>query len=876
MLNKKFLSILTFLWISVCVFLSLNLTLRYINNPLPFLASNWDQRWLFIFGILILGISLLYLFAKDILLLWVSVAGFLVIAIVPVFTMNAVRPYFALFIVIFFSLGVGHTFVNRFLRTVMIDRAEKAALSLLFGLSAIMVLRSIQGALGLINPIITSLVLIILFIGFVFPHIRLFRDVVRSSINTLINNLENDYSSMPILAAVFLILFVPSWLIALSPPMRYDEMTYHLSGPLFYLQHGGIVRFPEGGANPWLHYAEMLYTLSIELGGLSAARLMHYVMTLLSAVFVYVSAKQLQNQRAAVISALAFLTIPLVAYEGATAYIDLFVTAYTTAFGYCFIRYWKDANRRWLLAAGIFGGIGLGIKLSAGPMMLAILVCFGLLMFWEKRYKQMSLLTLTGVIILLFSVPWWIRDYIWRGDPFFPYGMEFLQRVNSVQVQIAEGSNRMTPTLLERLASYPIDIVLNSRKYYHEAPGAMAATLPFLALPLWLLSPSVGKQEKKILVLMIIASIMAVAIMMIVNNALLRYALPIFPWLAISAAANIEVVFHYADERKNSWLGTVLFCLLMVFLFSTRPILTLRIAENYQRLPVNYFLGRESPEDYLRRNLPVYSAFRFIDSQPGGPHRVLSVGNEFRLYSQSRIDGVYDVSEAHELLISARDGGTLAQNLLQKGYDYILINRPEIEFVYWKYTYPILEQTDFLITYCELLFADREIYVFRIHPKPLELPVRKNLIDNPGFEDGTESDLIGWIKGGNVFIDSNSVSGNNSLLLFGPLSDRFGWVEQAISVEPDKIYTLSYWTKAQGENAISLVQINFLDGNQHLINENKFWKNVKTEWHQRTYHFKSPSNASYLRLQVSLGNYEGVLFDNFCLAQGQKCEFEEK
>lgn len=874
LLNKKIVFLATFIWIIFCVLLSVKLTLDLVGNPSPFSSSYWDTRWLFIFGSATAGIVLLFFLRLDRLLFWGSMIGIAIFLVIPIFTIGAGRPYLALVIMIALGFGIGDSLLRRFFGQIFLLPLERWGLSLLIGISFLMVLRSIQGALGLFKPMVTFSVLVLLYLGFVLPKLRLWTGKLLTIAKIVIENLRiGDLGAWPVLTAIFFLLFFPCWLIALSPPMRYDEMTYHLSGSLFYLQQGGIVRFPEGGANPWLHYAEMLYTLAIELGGISATRLLHFSMTLLSAIFIYFTAKQLVNRRGGVVSAFVFLAIPLVAYEGSTGYIDLFVTAYTTAFGYCLIRYWQNSNLQWLVLAGIFGGIGLGIKLSAGPMILAIVIGFGFFMIMNKQIHKIYPLFIMGGIILLFSVPWWIRDYTWRGDPFFPYGRDFIQKISSSQTAGSNIIQRPNPSTLERLFRYPVDIVLESRKYYHESPGAMTATLPFLALPIWALGSSLGKKEKNLLLLLIGSSFLAVGIMMIANNALLRYALPIFPWLAISAAANVETVFRYVDENSKLWLGTLFFALLMIFLFSTRPILTLRIAENVtQRLPINYFLGREKAEDYLKRNLPVYSAFQIIDAQPGGRHRVLSVGNEFRLYSQSRIDGVWDVAEAHELLISAKDESSLASELNKRGYDYILLNRLEMEYVAWKYTYPIFEQTDFLNTYCELIFADREVYVYRIYPQPISPVSGKNQIQNASFEETINGEIAGWSANGQAFYNENALNGKLALLLYGPFSNRPGLLRQRLEIYPDQIYTISYWSRALGENAVSVIRLYFFDSNNKLISKDEFWKNVKQEWHKRTFHFRSPQNAMYVEVEIGMGGYEGVVFDDFCFAKGQICD----
>ncbi len=260
--------------------------------------------------------------------------------------------------------------------------------------------------------------------------------------------------------------------------------------------------------------------------------------------------------------------------------------------------------------------------------------------------------------------------------------------------------------------------------------------------------------------------------------------------------------------------------LVLVYLFSTRPPFIVRIWENLpQRLPVNYFLGRESREAYLSRTLPVYDAYRFIDTQPGGRHRVLSVGNEFRLYTQSRIDGVYDVAEAQNLLVSAQNEAELAAQLKEHGYDFVLINQPEVEYVSWKYAYPILQQSDFLNRYAELVFAQKGIYVYQLRPEGVKLISPNNLLSNAGFEEINAENPSSWGREGTILLSNDALEGEWAVLLYGPLSSNgFGYLWQQVPIEEGKIYTVGYWLRAYSHQpALFLMRVAWLDQSGQFI-----------------------------------------------------------
>src|SRR5690606_2253577 len=104
-----------------------------------------------------------------------------------------------------------------------------------------------------------------------------------------------------------------------------------------------------------------------------------------SVLGTFIFSRRLFGNKTGLIAAILLFSVPVLGYESATAYIDFFVTAYTTAVGLAFLLYWQEKNPRWLLIAGFLGGIGLGVKLTAGPMLFIMLASLLLLMLLNKK-----------------------------------------------------------------------------------------------------------------------------------------------------------------------------------------------------------------------------------------------------------------------------------------------------------------------------------------------------------------------------------------------------------------------------------------------------------------------------------------------------------
>lgn len=875
--------LIAFLFFIVISAVNLFIGVMTLRNPAPFASSYWDIRWALIFAVAFFTIGLLAFFSQQKLLSVLTLTTGGILILLPLFTIGVGLAYLMLIIFVLIACGAGELVLRLLLGRKLPTGLERFVLSVLIGLGIIAALVAVQGMLFAFNVLVTWLGLSVLTLVFVVPNLkhRFFewkRQIV--DLHSLWSSEGHYHSGWALMLGLLGVLWVPSWFIALAPANRYDEMTYHIVAPLFYLSKGGILPYPEGGMTVWMHYAEMLYTLALQTAGQPLPRMLHLLMGLFSALLVFLFGRRLVNARVGMAAALLFVAAPVVGYETATAYIDLFVTAYTTAFGFSLLLAWQKHEPRWLLVAGVIGGLGLGTKLTAGPMIAALIAAFVIALLVGRRFKE-SLRWGVAMLALLLAValPWLIRDFMWTGDPFYPYGGMFMDRIAasasaSGTAAAAPGANNLV-----KILRYPLDLVFNSRLYYHEAPGGFASALPLLAIPLFLLFSSFSRRVKVTGLSLLAVVFATIAISKFANSLLLRYTLPTFPWLAVCAALNLEGVYTSLRNRNSKWGIAVLAMTLVVYVFSTRLPLITRIHDNLpQRFPLNYFLGRESTEDYLSRTLPVYDAFRFIDSQPNGPHRVLSIGNEFRLYTNSRIDGVYDVVEAHNMIATAESPVDLAHSIQAIGYDFILLNQPEVDFVKRKYAdpYPVLQNSEFWNTYSELVYAKNGIYVYRFDPRGVQLSPAINLLQNYSFEEaGSANDLVDWNEFGMAMVSDQAYQGKHSVLLYAPLSpEGGGGIAQQVSIQENELYTVGYWLRAD-TTAVFLIRVNWLDENQQVILTEEQWKNVNDSWKWYSLSFYAPVKANFAEINVLLGNTNSAWVDDVCFAKGQRCPMAE-
>ncbi|MBC8507447.1 MAG: glycosyltransferase family 39 protein [Anaerolineales bacterium] len=504
--------------------------------------------------------------------------------------------------------------------------------------------------------------------------------------------------------SLILIIAIGSFFWALAPAVRYDSVSYHLAVPVKFLEAGRMLELPESFQTYFAHYGEMLYVIAFALGDQPLPGLINFTAGILLVIQTYYLGVRIGNKLVGWIAAVLLFSLPIIGIESATTYIDIFLALFvTSAFQVALL--WKESDdNRWLLVVGIFSGLALGTKLNA---LLILIPFWGLILvtFYRenKRVEKSTLLIIFPALLL--GLPWLIRDWLWTGNPIFP-------NLNSL-FQSPEWFDRnffvFQPTLntLQRFLYFPWLGIADSHNYYHESPGGVLGALPLLSLP-WFYG---WHKERLRYLLIFVASLLAMA-MLFGFGAHARYMMPLFPLLSILAALNVESLGSFLFDQRRI-LGISFIFLGLVYVFSTRLSFTVRWWEIPERYPFQIWRGEESQEAFVDRILPVYGAFEYLDQQ--GSFKVLSVGNELRLYTKSEIYGIFFSKDAYQTLHSAGTSDELAQNLFDGDYDYILVYPPEQEHRPEIYKTQALNQ-DFFERYTRLEYNQKGVELYRVAP----------------------------------------------------------------------------------------------------------------------------------------------------------------
>jgi hypothetical protein len=466
-----------------------------------------------------------------------------------------------------------------------------------------------------------------------------------------------------LIAALLLISLVMVWL----PPDAndWDGIAYHLAAPKIHLRNGGI------GYIPFIHQSnfpallDTLYMWGLWANGEACAKAFHWWMWLLTLLGTSAFVARLGGRGEWAMLMLA--ATPVAIWQAGVAYIDLSTTLYVALSVFALYRCAQDKNTRWLLLAGVMMGFALGTKYTA-LLNWGVLGLVGLAQLIRMRWwVGVRTLVIAGILALAIGSPWYIKNFLYTGNPVYPFAYEIFGGRNWSQAnadayrgdQLKFGLGREPYQLLllpwnmtthPQAFVDPLAVPIGERYYLLGTSGA--AYLAGLYMPVASgLPPGIGWLAG-------FALLNTVGWFYLMQQ--VRYLLPIFPLLAVFAVCRLHLQPLWL---RTSFLGLLiaqsLYCL---WLFGT------------------VYVGRvpEALQDraaYLRARIQPYTALEFLNQNTPPGAKVITY-DEPRCFYLDR-DYIWGDPGHHRLIPYERfqNASQLMEGLKRMGFTHVLINR---------------------------------------------------------------------------------------------------------------------------------------------------------------------------------------------------------
>ncbi len=394
-------------------------------------------------------------------------------------------------------------------------------------------------------------------------------------------------------------------LLAMAPLTGSDAMHYHFTAPL--LQMGR----PEQPVF-WLTHSFLtglgheMIALGLALGGDRLALLLIFTCGCMTAAALLQLARRWMPAEWALAAVLAFLMAPMVFWQISTAGSpDIWMGFYALLAVLAVGEIEGPESHRWIVLAGVYAGAAASIKYT-GWILPGVIVLW---ILWQR--KTVGWATLCAGASLVAGVFPLLRNWIWTGDPFFPFLTRWAGKVamnsfalSSLQADVHSAAFSYHPlNVLYFLATMG---VMGPRYGVGNYFGPLVLSfLPLLFFCNWKL-PLVRLSGVLWLVMLVANAL---------TTQMARFLLPAFP-VALALVFCGAAAASRSGERTIRAGCAVAIALFLLFCVAADSL--------YARDFVRVSLGRESRDAFLRRMAPDYQAAMFVNSSVAGrPGKVL-------------------------------------------------------------------------------------------------------------------------------------------------------------------------------------------------------------------------------------------------------------
>ncbi len=226
------------------------------------------------------------------------------------------------------------------------------------------------------------------------------------------------YLSITLLALAFVGLNV---LQVMLPETYFDALVYHLSALQFWSFHHGIVDIPGNLYDHFPFGAELYLWNGFYLGGSQAAKFLNLYVFVLTALAAGAWVSEKGAVAAGGLTTASILFLPLLSTTTWATQNDVFVAFFLLLFVYALTRSLENQKAQWFVAAGLMGGVAWGAKYTALLGLAAAMIVWALLTPPGWLRVNLGRWTLMKILILLLLMPWLIKNYVFTGNPLYPY-----------------------------------------------------------------------------------------------------------------------------------------------------------------------------------------------------------------------------------------------------------------------------------------------------------------------------------------------------------------------------------------------------------------------------------------------------------------------
>lgn len=486
---------------------------------------------------------------------------------------------------------------------------------------------------------------------------------------------------------------------ALSPPLWWDEVAYHLAVPKIYVQHHAVIYIPFIPYSNWPMEAEMLFTIGLLLHSEVLAHLIEWSAFLLTCWSLYLAGKRFFSPQIGLLSAVLFSSTPMVISLAGTGLIEPSLTLYVFLATVAYLEWVKTQQRKdWILSA-LFGGLAASTKLNGAliPLVLGILIATITLKRTRSLKQAWTHFSLYGLISFGVVSPWYLKNWVHTGNPFWPFLLEILggRDWDPLGNEYLLGFIRK-PNLPLTIPNWFAGLWYLTFDYQQFGSSQIRIGTSFLVL-LPLILPAIlleKAQARRILHQVFILALIYYTLWFLQTHQA-RFLIPTTPVLAVLTAYGVT----WLAESGKGKLSGITQCGLILLLLSTHwffnPSARGLISDRWQ-----YLSGQISREDFLATRVPGYSVFSYANQNlPEDAYVLLALYECRGYYLNRRYMWANPISQRILRLEQFATPEELNKELQLRGFTHILFRPVGLErYAYIRYAEEITRLTYTLLT----------------------------------------------------------------------------------------------------------------------------------------------------------------------------------
>ena len=466
----------------------------------------------------------------------------------------------------------------------------------------------------------------------------------------------------------------------LAPPVEdFDALVYHLTIPELWLREGSLI--PSHLLGYWVpHIVEGSFIVPMVFGADTATHFLHLLWLVLTMLILWHWARTVWNDKIAWDSIAILLTMPSLLWLASWAYTDYMLTFTGIATIYSIWKWHNTDDKRWIATGGIIAGLAMGTKYHSFTIPVVAVL---LIIIWEKENLQrIKKIIFFSLIAILVASPWYIRNWAWMGNPFYPFlfGGRFW---DSFLAQRLSGAGTGIGLDLGALVALPFTVTLGIKdtNFYDGRVGPFFLIL--LPITLWALwqthQEKLNQQTLLPVYLLSFSGIIFWTLGVMNTNNLFqsRYLFPALIPLAIPFAIGLNSLYKL-DTSQLRMSFIVRFMLAVTVIINLLNFSLQIVARN----PLSVAIGITSRKEYIEKQQTGYAhALALIKNLPENANvYFLFEPRSYGMNAKVEPDG-FNANFSHDIWLYKTPEKIIAA-WQQQSYTHVLLSKVGANFIF--------------------------------------------------------------------------------------------------------------------------------------------------------------------------------------------------